>query len=560
MRFRITAWKFLLAIFFVLWLGGGTALGLPAGPATTVSCSQFMAPKKNVNGKMVGQEECLMQDHGIVEPKRKYRRVEIGITGTLSGWIVKEGARSNHFTSAPDFYFTQLGNHRPRFQGVLRYEAAKGTSLSLYYPETGWNGKLYVMVHGSGGSFLTGSMKPWDQYFDPVQPFAPTRFEKVMLEKGYAVARSRRNAERDAPGDYEAVLDNGEVWPSQNVAEIPELVMEKVILVKNFLKDRLGQRPTYTYWYGKSGGAMLGTLVNYMLQFNPELNRDPEGTPTIDGFLWDDAGGGMFLPFLIRDGRDILFRTADEKRGFIKALEIAHQAYPNVYAANTPWMMEVRNIPEIVSPVFLTNKRTRSQMLHNKGLGKEYRYYEVRGISHNSGDTLPDNGRRNDVEVLQLTRLMDALIDRLDNWVEKGIAPPPSRADVNVGLGNQTDAIATPEVACPVGMYHAFPPSRGSGGGGTTALALFTGQGIEPVDGRVIYVDMNGSGHRDKRETMTEAWRRLGLLESDETFSREKYVACVQRTVEALRKESLLTEKGAALYLEEAGVKQFPSS
>ena len=90
---------------------------------------------------------------------------------------------------------------------------------------------MYVMVHGSGGSFLTGSMKPWDQYFDPVQPFATTRFEKVMLEKGYAVARSRRNAERDAPGDYEAVLDNGEVWPSQNVAEIPELVMEKVILV-----------------------------------------------------------------------------------------------------------------------------------------------------------------------------------------------------------------------------------------------------------------------------------------------------------------------------------------
>ena len=560
MRFRITAWRFLLTIFPVLWLGGGASLGLSASPDTTVDCSQFMAPKKNENGKAVGQEECLMQDRGIVEPNRKYHRVDIGVTGTLSGSIVKEGPRSNHFTSAPEFYFTQYGNYSSRYQGVLRYEAAKGTSLTLYYPNTGWNGKLYVMVHGSGGSFLTGSMKPWDQYFDPEKPFEPTRFEKVMLEKGYAVARSRRNAERDAPGDYEVVLDNGEVWPSQNIAEVPELIMGKAILVKNFLKDRLGQSPKQTYLYGKSGGAMLGTLVNYRLQFDPDLNSSPDGTDTIDGFLWDDAGGGMFLPFLMRDGRDILFRSPEDKGRFIKTLEVAHQEYLNVFSASAPWMMDVGNIPETISPVFLINKRTRAQSLHKKGLDKVYRYYEVRGISHNSGDTLPDNGIRRDVEVLQLTRLMDALIDRLDDWVEKGIEPPPSRADVDIGFGNHMNAIGTPETACPVGVYHGFPPSLGSRGVGSTALALFTGQGIEPVDGRMNYVDMNGNGLRDKRETMTEAWHRLSLLKPDETFSRDKYLSCVQRTVKALQKEKLLTEKGATLYLEEARVKQFPSS
>ena len=144
MRTNTAAWKFLPILFTTFLVLGGGLQSLQAGSPTdekarpVVSCSQFMAPKRDVNGKKVGQEECLMQDHGIVEPNHKYHRVDMGITGTLSGWIVKDGARQNYFTSGPDFTFTQFGNpHNPRFHGILRYEAAKGTSLSLVYPETG---------------------------------------------------------------------------------------------------------------------------------------------------------------------------------------------------------------------------------------------------------------------------------------------------------------------------------------------------------------------------------------------------------------------------------------
>jgi len=97
MRGNTIAWTLFLALFPTPWIFGGAQqilqAGNPADERPTVSCSQFMAPKKNVNGKMVGQEECLMQDHGIVEPNLKYHRVDMGITGTLSGWIVKQGAR-----------------------------------------------------------------------------------------------------------------------------------------------------------------------------------------------------------------------------------------------------------------------------------------------------------------------------------------------------------------------------------------------------------------------------------------------------------------------------------
>ena len=560
MKTTINPWRFFLALLPTLWLWGGEPQSQagPVGPDPTVSCSQFMAPKKDVGGKMVGQEECLMQDFGIVDPDRKYHRVDMGITGTLSGWVVEEGPRAQHFTSAPDFVFTQLGNHSPRYHGILRYEAAKGISLTLYYPETGWNGKMYVMVHGGGGSFLQGSMVPWDQYFDPAQPFKPTRFERAMLEKGYAVAISRRNAENDAPGDYNVVLDDGRVWPTQNTALFPELMLDKVRLVKKFLEDRLDRKPTRAYWYGKSGGGMNGTLFNYMTQFNPDLNKDEDGRNTIDGMLWDDVGAGVFLPFLIRDGRDVLFGTTEEKSRFIKAIEIAHLEYPLFFSTEL-WRMDVHNIPERVSPVALPNKRTRARMLHDKDLGHTYRYYEVRGISHNSGDTMPENGRQGDVAVLQLTRLMDALIDRLDEWAEKGIEPPSSKADVDIGFGNQKNAVNMPETACPLGVYHPYPQSSGSGGVGSTGLALFTGQGIEPVDGRIQFVDMNQNGRRDQRETMTQAWRRLGLLKANETFSRAKYVECVQGAVETLRKENLITAKGGEQYSEEARAIEFPS-
>jgi hypothetical protein len=222
--------------------------------------------------------------------------------------------------------------------------------------------------------------------------------------------------------------------------------------------------------------------------------------------------------------------------------------------------MDVNNLPEGVSPVFKVNTRRRARMMHDKGMDNVYRYYEVRGINHDADDSMPDDGSQGDIAILRESRLVDALIDSLDGWVERGIEPPPSKADVDIGFGNKMNAVNLPETACPLGVYHDYPASMGSRGSGITTLDLFTGKGIEPVDGRSKYVDMNKNGVRDNRETMTQAWRRLGLLRSDETFSRDKYIACVQQAVDALLRENLLTEKGAKLYLEEAKVQEFPSS
>lgn len=467
----------------------------------SASCKQFMAPQREMNGKKIGQQDCQMQDAGIVDTERKYHRIDIGVTGTLAGWIVKEGARSNHFTSAPDFVFTQMGNTRPRFHGVLRYEAAKGTSITLLYPETGWNGKFFVMVHGVGGSFLKGTMRPWDRYFNPAKPFSDvTKFEKVMLAKGYAVARTRRNADRETPGDYDAVLDDGEVWPGQNINQNPELILDMARMVRNLLRDRLGREASRIYWYGHSAGAHLGLLVNFM----PEVNREPNGKNTIDGFLAHDPGGGLYVPILMRNGQDVLFRTPEEKAKFVKTIEIAHQLYPAYYSEDTPWEMELKTVPKFISPNYLANKRTGMRVFKEKNMGNVFRAYEVKGVSHNGGDelkNLPERDYRDrDINILDLYRFIDGAVDLLDNWVEKGIDPPETRSDAP-GLSGAKNAIDLPETACPLGVYFAYPPLHSTAGVGMTGFAPFDGTNLEPVDGRLIYVDMNGNGRRDKRET-----------------------------------------------------------
>ena len=185
-----------------------------------------------------------------------------------------------------------------------------------------------------------------------------------------------------------------------------------------------------------------------------------------------------------------------------------------------------------------------------------FRAYEVKGVSHNGGDALP-TGKQGDIEILDLSRLLDGAIDLLDNWVEKGIEPPPTKSD-EPGLSSSKDAIDLPETACPLGVYFPYPPLHSTGGVGSTGFAPFDGTSLEPVDGRLQLVDMNGNGRRDKRETVTEAWRRLGLLKPGETFSRAKYAACVQGIVAKLRKESFITESVGNLYVEEARTKELP--
>jgi hypothetical protein len=380
-------------------------------------------------------------------------------------------------------------------------------------------------------------------------------FAGSMIDKGYAVVYTRRSAFKSRTGDRQVVLDDGSVLEGKEHQHHLGLLRDWTELARNLIKDRMGRPVARTYWYGRSGGSAPGRMFNYI----PGANRDSKGARLFDGFLLDDAAGGLMLPtlrFSRVNGADGVFSLKpdeqdhlifDEARraDFVPQIDITHGAYDgNVFVGGD----------------YQSIKRENARLLVEKKLGGKSRMYEIAGVSHgDAGAVYPAEGKD---ENLDLSGLFDALIDALDQWVEKKIEPSPS------------GVVELPEVACPLGMY--YPVKAGAG---QTSFAAFLDQPrlsinadttplppgfneawLEPIDGSNRLVDMNGNGVRDTRETVTQAWQKRaregktnGILSPNERFDKERYASCLVTAASDLFRSNLLSEAATLHYIEEAG-------
>jgi hypothetical protein len=425
---------------------------------------------------------------------------------------------------------------------VAAYERDKGASMTVVFPKdrTAWNGKMWVTVHGRGTSFKQGNLKPWDKNLDRAKPLDDlNKYDKLMLAKGYALVKTRRTS-AEGLGEIIAKVEDGSTVDFVAFNDTHRYIMDFTVVAEKLIERRLGRAPSRTYFYGHSAGARIGRGLNY----TPGLNAGADGKPMFDGVLADDGAAGGWLPVVMKDGKDVLFANAADKAKFVPQIDISHQMYNNIWPSKRASFM---------SASYLENKRNNARILRDKGFTDKERMYEVRGISHSGGENLPD-GRRGEIQILDLSKMMDRFIDMLDAWVETGAAPPPTRSDwAELGDANRDGtiehpALAFPEVACPLGVYYDYPETVS----GTTAFAPFTGQGLEPLDTKNVFVDMNRNGIWDLRETPTQAWRRLGLLAKNEDLTREKYVACVRAAAESLQKDGFFSARTAAWYIEQA--------
>ena len=511
------------------------------------NCNDYLPEARSVNELPVGPESCLMLQADIEHEGREFVRIDMGIDGTAEGYVTMEGTYHEYLTNSPDLIFEQAGTPGERLLAIARYERLRGSAILLAYPKSvdDWNGKLWVTVHGRGRSFRNGSLKIWNRYYDPDDPMgAFDKIDRVMLDKGYAIAVTNRTSEQGI-GEVIATLEDGTVIDFAAFNDTASIIKDFTYVAENAIEDRLGRKPTRTYLYGHSAGARIGRSINYTLG----LNHGPDGQPLFDGFLLDDSATGLWLPIVMRDGKDVLFATEEERAAFRPQVELPHQMYTKVWDRapdRVPW----------VTRAYLVNKRQNAKILVDKGLGDRFRMYEIRSMSHNGGEGLPPDNRRGKALVLDVSLVIGGAIDMVDALAEGSDKVLASKSDWHEigdvdGDGSiDNPAITYPEVACPLGVFYPYPRN----GSGLTAFAAFTGQGVEPVDESGTFVDMNRNGVWDLRETPTQAWRRLGLLAPGENLSYDSYVACVQAATSKLVEEGFFTAETADRYVAQARV------
>jgi len=513
-----------------------------AQQAAARACDDWLLPQRDAKGKKVGPQSCMAQEAAVTLDGRPFVRLDIGLDGTVDGYLTKTGDYKEYLTNAPDLVFGQTADEGPIYFAVARYERAKGAAMTIVFPRerTAWNGKMWVTVHGRGTSFKEGNLKAWDKNLDPADPARDlNKYDKLMLAKGYALVKTRRTSS-EGLGEIISTLEDGSTVDYAAFNDTANYIKDFSEVAQKVVEQRLGQAPRRTYFYGHSAGARIGRGLNY----TPKLNTRRDGRVFFDGVLADDGAAGGWLPVVMKDGKDVLFATDADKASFVPQIDISHQMYNNIWPSKrAPFM----------SSSYLENKRNNARILRDKGLGTKERMYEVRSISHSGGESLAE-GRRGEIQILDMSKLMDRFVDMLDAWVDKGTAPPPTRSDwAELGDADRDGtiehpALAFPDVACPLGVYYPYPNSTA----GTTAFAAFTGQGLEPLDQNKVFVDMNRNGVWDLRESPTQAWQRLGLLQKGQELTRPAYVSCVEKAAERLRQDGFFTESIVTWYKEQA--------
>jgi len=77
----------LAAAIAIVGVAGATRVHIGAQS----SCDDLLSPQREVNGKKVGPTSCLLQEADIDYDGRKYKRVDIGLDGTVDGYAAKVG-------------------------------------------------------------------------------------------------------------------------------------------------------------------------------------------------------------------------------------------------------------------------------------------------------------------------------------------------------------------------------------------------------------------------------------------------------------------------------------
>jgi hypothetical protein len=542
---------------------GSLAYGVVGASPSPTPCNNLIVPQHMVQGHLVGETSCEVTDQSTVQNNKgqNFNEVNIGIGGTAFGYLDPntQGNTRKDLTDVPNVLFPQFGitSWSPAigtYTGTATASDA-GAGITVLYPQNkaDWNGKMFFAVHGQSNDTPIGAIVPQAVGAAVTNDTFNNLYADEMINQGYAVVYSRRPAVSGVPSTIVGTNTTLDESLNDNVDTLLSFLQSGQKLVQ----QQMGKSPSETYWYGHSAGVIVGRLLNYS-----GLNKAPNGKPYINGFLDDDAGGGLPLPVSMPEGQvlgeqgneatfpqsDLLFQTPQQKTSFTKEINFAHDMYESYHT----WLSEVS---------YLQLKRENTKL--DDQLGVPARTYEVAGVSHiPNSDGSPTN-------TLDMDGLISSAITNLDAWVTHNTQPPASivntasvstsapivtssnpAPDAKTNNVDKQTSVQLPPLACPTGIRFSQPAPNGSPT--STGYAAYDGSSLEPVNAGGQLVDVNNNGVRDTMPTMTQAWRSLGLLGQNQQLTKGVYVSCVQQSVNKLTSEHLLSQSVADWYVQTA--------
>jgi hypothetical protein len=107
---------------------------LGAQGANVPSCDSYLLPARDVRGQKVGPSSCLMLETAATIDGRSYQRIDIGLDGTVDGFVTRTGDYKEYLTNAPDLVFPQTADDGPRFLAIAKYQRDKGAAMTIMPP------------------------------------------------------------------------------------------------------------------------------------------------------------------------------------------------------------------------------------------------------------------------------------------------------------------------------------------------------------------------------------------------------------------------------------------
>jgi hypothetical protein len=133
-------------------------------------------------------------------------------------------------------------------------------AMTFFQPTgaTPWNGKIFIVQHGSGVYPQLGELtfRSQQDLFTP--GLGDNNYLEVMIDKGYVVVFSQQR--RLSTGGISTVVLEDDTVLRTTFQDYATQILVVAEIAQNFVESQLGKRPSRTYYYGKSAGGISGRL------------------------------------------------------------------------------------------------------------------------------------------------------------------------------------------------------------------------------------------------------------------------------------------------------------